>query len=162
MISASRHPVAQEQWNAVRTSQRDAIVTVHGEPAALNAARQAMRLPFDLALLDLAPAETLPHEEAAGLLAAQLEAIVREALRPATLIVVGGDTLRALCAAAGARGLSASASSRPGWGCARLIGGVWDGVTCHSRSGAFGGPDDLTTMLRLVCGHNEPPKEAAT
>ncbi len=159
VISASRHPVAQEQWKAVRASQQDAIVTVHGQPSALHAACRAMRLRFDLALLDLAPTEDLSLQGAAGLLAAQLEGIIREALRPAALIVVGGDTLRALCAAAGARGLSAGASSRAGWGCARLIGGVWDGVTCHSRSGAFGGPDDLATMVRLVACPGRDLKE---
>ena len=159
MISASRPAVAQEQWNVVRVSHQGAIVTVHGQPAALHAACRAMRLPFDLALLDLAPTDALSPQEAAGLLAAQLETIVREALRPSALIVVGGDTLRALCAAAGARGLSASASSRAGWGCARLIGGVWDGVTCHSRSGAFGGPDDLSTMVRLVASPTQDQKE---
>jgi uncharacterized protein YgbK (DUF1537 family) len=150
LLSASRHPVTQEQWNAVRVSRQDALVTVHGLPSSLKAACRAMQTSFDLALLDLAPAETLSPYEATGLLAAQLAAIVGAAQRPGALIVVGGDTLRALCVAAGARGLSASASSRAGWGCARLIGGVWDGVTCHSRSGAFGGPDDLAKMLRLV------------
>jgi D-threonate/D-erythronate kinase len=150
LISASRHPVAQAQWNAVRASRQGAIVTVHGQPAALQAACRAMRTTFDLALLDLAPAEALSPREAASLLTRQLEAIVRAAPRPAALVVVGGDTLRTLCVAAGARGLSAGASSRAGWGCARLIGGVWDGVACHSRSGAFGGPDDLSTMVRFV------------
>jgi uncharacterized protein YgbK (DUF1537 family) len=162
VVSASRHPVAQEQWGAVRASRQDAIVTVHGQPAALQAACRAMRTPFDLALLDLAPSEALSPEDAARLLATQLAEIVGAALRPAALIVVGGDTLRALCVAAGACGLSAGASSRTGWGCARIIGGVWDGVTCHSRSGAFGGPDDLSAMICRVCGHAEPIKENQT
>jgi uncharacterized protein YgbK (DUF1537 family) len=118
-----------------------------------------MQTPFDLALLDLAPIDALAPQEAANLLARQLEAIVRAAPRPAALIVVGGDTLRALCIAAGARGLSAGASSRAGWGCARLIGGAWDGVACHSRSGAFGGPDDLSTMVRLVAWPTRDLKE---
>jgi uncharacterized protein YgbK (DUF1537 family) len=129
MISASRHAVAQEQWNVVRVSHQGAIVTVHGQPAALHAACRAMRLPFDLALLDLAPTDALSPQEAAGLLAAQLETIVREALRPSA-DRRRGDTLRALCGAAGARGLSAAHRRVPD-GCARLIGGVWDGVTCH-------------------------------
>ena len=159
LISASRHPVVREQWNAVTAAEGNAIAVVHGRQAALQAACRAMRLPFDLAILDLAPTAALSPQEAANLLAGQLGEIVREAPRPASLIVVGGDTLRALCAAAGARGLSASASSRAGWGCARLIGGVWDGVTCHSRSGAFGGRDDLSTMVRLVASPTQDQKE---
>jgi len=159
LISASRHPVLREQWNAVRVAERGAIVAVHGQEAALHAACRAMRLPFDLAMLDLAPTGALSSQEAANLLTRQLEEIVREAPRPASLIVVGGATLRALCAAAGARGLSASASSRDGWGCARLTGGAWDGVSCHSRSGAFGGPDDLSAMVRLVAWPTQNLKE---
>jgi cytosine/adenosine deaminase-related metal-dependent hydrolase len=33
------------------------------------------------------------------------------------------------------------------------------GVRCHTRSGAFGDPDDLSTMVRLVAGRTEPLKE---
>jgi uncharacterized protein YgbK (DUF1537 family) len=159
LVSASRHPVTQAQWKAIRLRQQEAIVTVHGNSAALHAACLEMQRPFDLALLDLAPTDALSPQDAAQLLAAQLEQIVHEALRPASLIVVGGDTLRALCLAARARGLSASASARSGWGCARLIGGAWDGVTCHSRSGAFGGPDDLSAMVRLVTWPTRALKE---
>jgi uncharacterized protein YgbK (DUF1537 family) len=159
LISASRHPVVQAQWSTLRVSEQTAIAVMHGEPSALQAACRAMQLPFDRALLDLAPTAALSPPKAASLLAAQLADIVGAVPHPASLIVVGGDTLRALCAAAGARGLSARASSRAGWGCARLIGGAWDGVTCHSRSGAFGGPDDLSTMVRLVAWPTQDLKE---
>ena len=66
------------------------------------------------------------------------------------MIVVGGDTLRALCRATGAQSLRAQASPRPGWGRARWVGGRWDGVDCHARSGAFGADDDLLSIVRAL------------
>jgi len=72
--------------------------------------------------------------------------------KPAQLIVVGGDTLLGLCRAARVEALLTRPSIRSGWGCARLKGGIWDGVPCYSRSGAFGGADDLFEMIRLLNG----------
>jgi uncharacterized protein YgbK (DUF1537 family) len=159
VISASHHPVVRKQWGVLKGAERGALMASHGQPAALRAAFRAMGHPFDFALFDLSPTRTLPPADAAALLARQLGAIVAEAPRPGTLVVVGGDTLRALCRAAAASALVACPALRPGWGCARLVGGTWDGVRCHTRSGAFGDPDDLRTMLRLVAGRTEPLKE---
>jgi hypothetical protein len=77
-------------------------------------------------------------------------AIVTTRPRPTNLVVVGGDTLLALCRAADVRSLQASASPRAGWGRAHLVGGLWDGLTCYSRSGAFGPPDDLRALLAAL------------
>ena len=66
-------------------------------------------------------------------------------------MVVGGDTLLALCRALGANSLvSETALARTGWGCARLSGGAWDGVLCHTRSGAFGNENDLFEVMKLL------------
>jgi uncharacterized protein YgbK (DUF1537 family) len=127
LVSASHHAVVRRQW-------------VRLEAAAPS-------LP-GLVTFDLSPAERLSPEQAAALLARQAEAIARHDPEPATLIVVGGDTLRALCRATAAQSLRARASPRPGWGRARWVGGRWDGVDCHSRSGAFGADDDLLSIAR--------------
>ena len=82
----------------------------------------------------------------------QLDAIVDGLPQPGQLLIVGGDTLLAVCRATGAQALLAGASRRTGWGCATLVGGRWHGTCCHSRSGAFGDPDDLLNMLRLLTG----------
>jgi len=82
---------------------------------------------------------------------AQAQALATHAPRPRVLVVVGGDTLLAMCQALGATGLrSAEALARPGWGCAQMVGGRWDGLLCHTRSGAFGGPQDLREVLASV------------
>jgi uncharacterized protein YgbK (DUF1537 family) len=150
MISASRHPVVRSQWNILKSAARGAIMALHSQPAALRSAFTAMAGGFDFAMFDLAPARPMLPEDAAALLARHLDTIAAQTPRPAALVIVGGDTLRGVCRAAGATALVARASPRTGWGCARLVGGQWDGVLCFSRSGAFGDPDDLSTMVRLV------------
>ncbi|NDP40083.1 MAG: four-carbon acid sugar kinase family protein [Rhodoferax sp.] len=123
VLTASRHPVLREQLR---------------------------HLPSPVAgtnLLDLAEAQPLCPAEAKARLMQDMHTIVTSRPRPSTLVVVGGDTLLALCRAADVRSLQASASPRAGWGRARLVGGLWDGLTCYSRSGAFGPPDDLRALL---------------
>lgn len=126
VLTASRHPVLREQWQ--RLDPPDAHT----------------------GLLDLAEAEPLCAAQAQARLAQRMHAIVASRPRPATLVVVGGDTLLALCRAAGVRSLQAGPSPRTGWGRARLVGGPWDGLTCYSRSGAFGPPDDLRALLATL------------
>ncbi|MFO1413541.1 MAG: four-carbon acid sugar kinase family protein [Burkholderiales bacterium] len=159
LISASHHPVVRKQWTLVRDVERAAIVVPHSRPAALRSAFRAMADGVDVAMFDLSPTRLLIPAEAAKLLASQMQAIVGEAPRPAAVIVVGGDTLRNLCRAAGADGLVAGATVRTGWGCAQLTGGRWNGVPCFSRSGAFGDPDDLATMVQLVMQRTVTTKE---
>lgn len=142
LVSASHHPVSREQWRVLRA--------VHGhrchageDPRTLDADTAAYP-----ALIDLSATEQLRPEQAVALLHSQAQAIATHAPRPRTLVVVGGDTLLALCRTLGATGLlSEVALERPGWGCARMRGGRWDGLVCHTRSGAFGGPDDLLEVI---------------
>ena len=144
LVSASHHPVSREQWRVLRQSRRAAECHDGADPASL--VREARGYPR---LLDLSPQDRITPEEAAALLSRQAELIARHAPRPGVLVVVGGDTLLSLCRATGALGLrSEQALDRPGWGSARLVGGRWDGVVCHTRSGAFGGPQDLVEVLQ--------------
>jgi uncharacterized protein YgbK (DUF1537 family) len=102
-------------------------------------------------LLDLSASTPLAVEEAAALLDQQAHKIARNAPRPRALVVVGGDTLLALCKALGASGLESDTPlARPGWGCARMLGGRWDGLTCHTRSGAFGNANDLLEVINSL------------
>jgi D-threonate/D-erythronate kinase len=160
LISASHHPVVRRQWDIVRATERGAVMVTHGQQATLRAAFRAMGQGFDVAMFDLSPTRVLAPGDAAALLGRQLDAVVRQSPRPGALVVVGGDTLLALCRTAGAHALVAHASERVGWGCARFVGGAWDGVACYSRSGAFGDPDDLSTMVQQVARRTAIAKEA--
>jgi uncharacterized protein YgbK (DUF1537 family) len=71
--------------------------------------------------------------------------------RPGTLIVAGGETLRALCAALDADGLVVDGEIAAGVPASRLRGGRWDGLRIVSKSGAFG---DAGLLARLLQGEN--------
>ena len=145
LVSASHHPVSREQWRVLRAA-RGAECHTGEDPTTL--AQAAAQYP---SLIDLAASAHLSPVQAAALLHAQTQAIAAHAPRPRVLVVVGGDTLLSLCRALGAQGLqSERALPRAGWGCARLCGGPWDGLLCHTRSGAFGGPQDLLEVLASV------------
>jgi len=111
---------------------------------------------------DLAPRQTLPADIALAQLQRSADLLVATCSRPAALVVVGGDTLLALCRASGAQALHAGACDRSGWGYARLAGGRWDGLPCYSRSGAFGAPDDLLALMRTLthADHRHSPDTA--
>ena len=126
VLTASRHPVLREQL------------------------RQLPPLAARTELLDLAEEQPLLPAEAQARLTQRMHTVVTTRPRPTTLVVVGGDTLLALCRAADVRSLQAGPSPRAGWGRARLVGGLWDGLTCYSRSGAFGPPDDLRALLAAL------------
>jgi uncharacterized protein YgbK (DUF1537 family) len=145
LVSASHHPVSRAQWRALRDTD---IQRCHSgeDPRSLEV--DAALYPT---LIDLSASTPITAEQAAALLHAQAQAIAAHAPRPRTLVVVGGDTLLAMCRALGATGLqSEEALERPGWGCARMLGGRWDGVVCHTRSGAFGNRMDLVDVLRSL------------
>lgn len=155
LVSASHHAVSRGQWQKLRQSPWGPHCH-----AGVEAVGWAQSGPGHPLLLDLCAAEPLRHEQAARLLAHQAATIAQQAPRPRSLVVVGGDTLLALCHALGARGLQSDTPlARSGWGCARMLGGRWDGVLCHSRSGAFGPEGDLLEVLSWL--HACPPAAGA-
>ncbi len=111
----------------------DAWLRVSG---AAEAPRVAAR---QVALVSLALPEGTPRAEAAARIATEFAALLRTLPRPGTLIVAGGETLRAVCDALGAEGLLAEGLVAPGVPRSRLLGGAWSGLPVISKSGAFGG-----------------------
>lgn len=154
IVSASHQGVTRRQWARLQAEHPRTIRADAGDEAALAAALQALAAAgprsHSTALLDLSPPTMRPAAEAAALRDRGLQAIAHQVPRPGRLVVIGGDTLLGLCHATGATGLLAARGLRPGWGQARWQGGAWDGVTCHSRSGAFGGEEDLVALVRRV------------
>ena len=104
-----------------------------------SAARIARRMQaHGAALAGFALPAGTPRAAAAAQIAQVLRDLVQALPRPATLIVAGGETLRALCRAAGATALEATGLVARGVPRSRLLGGAWDGVEVVSKSGAFG------------------------
>lgn len=147
MLGASHHAVVRLQWERLRARWPSALTVVQGDERQFEAACMAMEIPFGVAALELSPAHTLTQEAAAALLKRQMAAVVSQARKPSTLLVVGGDSLLSICRATGVERLQTLPAERAGWGHARLVGGRWDQVAFHSRSGAFGGDCDLADML---------------
>ncbi len=147
LVSASHHAVSRRQWDRLAQVWPGLAMARAGDLAARDALIRSAS-PGRWAGFDLAPLDRLTPDEAGRRLDAHADALVRRMPRPAALVVVGGDTLLALCRASGAQAMrSMAAPSQPGWGQARLSGGAWDGVPCLTRSGAFGGDDDLVEVL---------------
>jgi hypothetical protein len=126
--------------------EHDGCEVLAADAAGLQHAAIALQSQACVAL-DLASAQMLAPAQAAEALAATMQSIVTQLPRPAQVVVIGGDTLLALCRAAGVTRLDALPESRSGWGRCQLVGGRWDGLVCRSRSGAFGARDDLCSVL---------------
>lgn len=150
MLGASHHAVVRRQWAHLRAQGPDAVLVREGDDHEFARACQRMAAPYGQALLELSPLQNLTPAHAAELLQAQLATLVQRIAPPGTLLVIGGDTLLAVCRATGVEHLQTRPARRAGWGCAQLVGGRWSGVVCHSRSGAFGDEADLSEMLRVV------------
>jgi uncharacterized protein YgbK (DUF1537 family) len=106
-----------------------------------------------LAAFDLPPSTA--RADAARLIAAAMDGLTSRLAPPATLVVAGGETLRALCLLLGAAHLEVMGQIVPGVPQAVLRGGRWDGVTVISKSGAFGTTGLLRQLLAGAPLHEE-------
>jgi len=93
-------------------------------------------------------ASGLSRGEAARRIARGLTSLTVALEPPGTLIVAGGETLRALCLALRANALEVIGRIMPGLPCSIIRGGRWDGVAVISKSGAFGAPNLWRTLLQ--------------
>lgn len=117
----------------------DCVLSVEAanDPTAARVAR--MLQATGVAMLRVALPDGLDRAEAARRLAAVMAGLTRRLPPPGTLVAAGGETLRAICDALGARGLDAVGIVQPGVPRSVMRGGAWDGVAVVSKSGAFGG-----------------------
>lgn len=129
-LFGSDHPATARQLAACAPLR--ATLGAADRAAAVLAARGA-------ALVDVELPPGLPRAEAAGRIARAFAGFVARLDPPGTLIVAGGETLGALCAALAARALETRGLVAPGVPRSVIRGGRWDGVEVVSKSGAFGG-----------------------
>jgi uncharacterized protein YgbK (DUF1537 family) len=86
--------------------------------------------------------------EAAQHFANEIMRLSRAIEAPGTLLVAGGETLKAQCTAVGASALAVSGRIEPGVPRSVIRDGAWAGVDVISKSGAFGPPDLWQKLLR--------------
>ena len=152
LISASFQPTLYAQWDALKAEMPTPAIAERARAEEIAQAAKLTREGAPHARFDLSPRREMTQSESLALLQQNIQQMVDGLPKPGQLLIVGGDTLLGLCRATGTQALLAGPSVRTGWGCATLVGGRWDGTRCYSRSGAFGGPDDLIKMtLLLTC-----------
>jgi uncharacterized protein YgbK (DUF1537 family) len=99
----------------------------------------ARRLARDGAVLaSLALPEATARAAAATRIAETFAGLIDGIPRPGTLLVAGGETLKALCLALRVERLDVTGQIIPGLPRSTLRGGRWDGLAVVSKSGAFG------------------------
>jgi len=121
------------------------VALVEGEGAA----RVQRKLTDDgVALVKFSLADGLSRGEAARRIAHELTALIAALDSPGTVIVAGGETLKAVCLALGAHALEVTGRIAPGLPRSVLQGGRWAGVDIISKSGAFGDSELWRDLLR--------------
>lgn len=80
--------------------------------------------------------------------------LAADLVAPGTLVVSGGETLRGLCGALGCTALDVQGEWSPGIPRAVLVGGAWNGTELLSKSGAFGEPTLLRSLLEFQATHH--------
>jgi uncharacterized protein YgbK (DUF1537 family) len=125
-----------------------AVVTLRDQGAD-NAGIVRRKLVHDgVALVKFAFVPGLSRGEAAERIARELNALTAALDPPGTLIVAGGETLKAVCLALGARALKVTGRIVPGLPRSILQGGRWADVEVISKSGAFGASDLWRYLLQ--------------
>jgi len=154
-LFGSDHPVTRRQLSEVA---QHIVVVPAGDQSAAPALAQALRsratafITFDL------PAD-ISRADARHTIELTLADLLPSLPRPRTLIVSGGETLRAVCRMLAATDLAVDGQIATGIPSSRIRGGAWDGVRVISKSGAFGAPD----LLRNLVDHASTPfKEQPT
>ena len=142
-LIGSDHPVSAAQldgaaWCLHRIAGADGTSVARVRDCLREgAAAVAMDLPFGTA-----------RTEATGRITDGFVELLHAVERPGTLVVAGGETLHALCAALGVTHLEVDGEIVPGVPTSRMRGGAWDGQRLVSKSGAFGDAGFLDRLLR--------------
>ena len=129
-------------------------ILVPGRPTALSDRTNTIAKDLDsgAVVLQLAPVESLVYDNsAARQMATEIAAIVR-CRRPDGLFLSGGDTAAAVLGAIGASAVLLQVEILPGVIQGTVMGGVGNGLPVVTKAGAFGEPDTLLQLYRLLAG----------
>jgi len=137
------HPVTRQQLSAVA---QHVLAVQPAEPQTATAIAEAMQS-CGVAFVTFALPPGVTRAGARHAIDATLADLLTRLPRPQTLVVSGGETLRAVCGILGADHLVVDGQIAPGIPSSRLSGGAWDAVRVISKSGAFGAPDLLCSLV---------------
>jgi uncharacterized protein YgbK (DUF1537 family) len=133
---------------AAQLAACDSVLVTLAENDGESASRIRQQLARrNVALVRFAFASEISRDAAAIGIAREIAALTSQLDPPGTLIVAGGETLKALCLAVGALGLKVTGRIMPGLPRSAIQGGRWAGVEVISKSGAFGQKGLWRTLL---------------
>ena len=151
VIGASHQAATQRQWARAMAAYPQALTVRGGDAQELHEVTKALHGgAVGPALINLSPGTRLSAAEATDLLHAQVSELTQGTAAPARVLVIGGDTVRALAISTGVQYMVSGIPARAGWGRAQWRGGRWDGVWMDCRSGAFGDDGDLLAAIAAV------------
>ena len=145
IVVGSFHPVTLEQIDAVPGDLAARVLLGPDSVAAAKRIERTINVTSCIATIDLPPG--LSPSEAIPTIVSRLAATLPRISSPRLLLVIGGETLAAVCRAVHAEALAIEGEFQPGVPCSRIVGGMWDGARLISRSGAFGRPFFLRDIL---------------
>jgi uncharacterized protein YgbK (DUF1537 family) len=140
-VFGSDHPTTASQLAMCGT------VTIQSADIATTIDRIRQALAGGVALVRLETPAPLSRVEAARHFSRELAALVGSIDPPGTLLIAGGETLKAQMVAIDARALLVIGRLAPGLPQSVIQGGPWSGVDVISKSGAFGPPDSWSKLL---------------
>ena len=141
-VFGSDHPATAAQLAACE----DIVIETADVGQSLDRIRR--RLDDGVVLVRLETPVAASRAEAAQHFAQEIARLSQSIDVPPTLLVAGGETLKAQCIAVGASALLVSGRLEPGVPRSIIQGGAWTGVDVISKSGAFGPPDLWWKLLR--------------
>lgn len=161
VLAGSRNPVTRSQ--VARLVEGGGWVRVELDPGAgasmladlAERLGEALEGGADVAVLVAPSADPESRELARRLGDLAMRTLTRA--RPAGVVVAGGDTLAALCAALGASVFLLDAEPLPGLPLSHLADGPYRGLAVLSKAGGFGAPDALLRALARL----RPPVQSA-
>jgi uncharacterized protein YgbK (DUF1537 family) len=140
-VFGSDHPATEAQLEACED------VVIRAAEWRLDVDRIKQRLDQGVALVRLTTPGTKSRMQAAEHFAQEIARLSQSIDPPATLIIAGGETLKAQCLAVEARALRVLGRLEPGVPKSVIEGGAWAGVDVISKSGAFGPPGLWRSLL---------------
>ena len=110
--------------------------------------RIRQRLDKGVAFVRLEAADARLRDDVAHHFSRQISLLSRAVYPPGTLVIAGGETVKAQSIAVGARALRLLGRLEPGVPKSVIEGGDWTGVEVISKSGAFGAADLWQKLLK--------------
>jgi uncharacterized protein YgbK (DUF1537 family) len=141
-VFGSDHPATDAQL------ARCEGITIRTDDVRKSLDRIKQRLDDGIALVRLEARGAASRADAAQHFAREIMSLGQSIDPPGTLLIAGGETLKAHSIAVGARALQVFGRLEPGLPRSVIQGGSWAGVDVISKSGAFGPPDLWCKLLR--------------